>query len=88
MLEPGLIETLDPAPRKIALCQEGPFCVFPRDYSVGEGETVVMSVEYLPSEVGVHKARFTILQARTQRMSFVIFSRAGTLFDTSQTSES
>ncbi|CBJ28265.1 conserved unknown protein [Ectocarpus siliculosus] len=42
--------------------EDGPFCVFPTDYCVGEGETVFINVEYLPSEVGVHEACFIMVQ--------------------------
>lgn len=42
--------------------QDGPFCVFPTDYSVGGGETVFINVEYLPAEVGVHEACFIMVQ--------------------------
>lgn len=45
--------------------QNGPFCVFPTDYFVGEGETVFINVEYLPSAVGVHEARFVMVQVKT-----------------------
>lgn len=44
--------------------QEGAFCVFPRDYSLGQGETVVVTVEYLPSQIGTHEARFIMLQVK------------------------
>lgn len=44
--------------------QDGPFCVFPTDFSIGEGETAFVNVEYLPSEVGLHEARFVMLQVR------------------------
>ena len=46
------------------ILQDGPFCVFPRDYCVGEGETVTINAEYLPSRTGVHEARFVMLQVR------------------------
>ena len=43
--------------------QDGTFCVFPRDYCLGEGETVTINAEYLPSRTGLHEARFLMLQA-------------------------
>lgn len=46
------------------LSQEGPFCVFPRDYDLPNGGSVIVNVEYLPSEIGLHEARFRMLQAR------------------------
>lgn len=36
--------------------------MFPTDYCVGDGETVFINVEYLPSEVGVHEACFIMVQ--------------------------
>ncbi|CAN0093832.1 unnamed protein product, partial [Ectocarpus sp. 12 AP-2014] len=42
--------------------EDGPFCVFPTDYCIGEGEIVFINVEYLPSEVGVHEACFIMVQ--------------------------
>eukprot|EP00903_Cladosiphon_okamuranus_P011029 g10416.t1 len=42
--------------------EDGPFCVFPTDFSIGEGETAFVNVEYLPSKVGLHEARFAMVQ--------------------------
>ncbi len=42
--------------------QDGPFCVFPTDFSIGEGETAFLNVEYLPSRVGESEARFVMVQ--------------------------
>lgn len=44
--------------------QDGPFCVFPTDFSIGDGETAFINVEYLPSAVGPHEARFVMVQVR------------------------
>lgn len=44
-------------------CQEGPFCIFPTDLYVGDGGAAVITVEYLPSEIGLHEARVVMLQA-------------------------
>lgn len=52
--------------------QDGPFCVFPTDYCVGEGETVFISVEYLPSEVGVHEACFIMVQVPIVAVLYVL----------------
>lgn len=38
--------------------------MFPTDFSIGEGETAFVNVEYLPSEVGPHEARFVMVQVR------------------------
>ena len=38
--------------------------MFPRDFSIGEGETAFVNVEYLPSEVGLREARFVMVQVR------------------------
>lgn len=51
----------------VCASQDGPFCVFPRDYCVDEGENVVINVEYLPSEIGLHEARFIMVQASVKK---------------------
>lgn len=38
--------------------------MFPTDFSIGKGETAFVNVEYLPSEVGLHEARFAMVQVR------------------------
>ena len=58
-----LVSNFEPCARSLRL-QDGPFCVFPTDFSIGEGETAFVNVEYLPSEVGHHQARFVMVQVR------------------------
>eukprot|EP00752_Nemacystus_decipiens_P011479 g10191.t1 len=52
--------------------ENAPFCVFPTDFSIGEGETVFVNVEYLPSKVGPHEARFVMVQDNCEEMELCV----------------